>query len=166
MMILSSLDERFFGTLKEWLAVQPEILVLIRYPRAAGSRSFEFFNSFEKLSARIREQSSGTSVIAFRKKQLPFRGLVDHEFIQQCLSKIPESAEFLVVETTPTVVGSASWFGDTSGESHAELREALEERLGESVAVGDYPPFWLEDGPDLISAIVPNEEGLVVPQPY
>jgi hypothetical protein len=36
-----------------WLRGLPEILVLIRYPRAAGNKDFEFFASFGTLSIRI-----------------------------------------------------------------------------------------------------------------
>jgi hypothetical protein len=70
---VSSSDKSFLNTLQHWLTEQPEILVLIRYPRAAGSKSFEFFSTFDAVSERIHQLPSQTSVIAFQP-QLPLRG--------------------------------------------------------------------------------------------
>ncbi|MGC1649722.1 MAG: hypothetical protein WA741_28185 [Candidatus Sulfotelmatobacter sp.] len=70
------------------------------------------------------------------------------------------ATEFLVVETVRTTAGRASWFHDEAGESHNELREALEDSRGRHVAVGEYPK-WLEDGPDVISGYIPDRDGIV-----
>jgi hypothetical protein len=86
----SATDPKFLGTLERWLRSLPEILVLICYSAAAGSKDF-------------------------------------------------------------------NWVG---GETHAELREALEDSRGVPVAVGPYPP-WLVDTDDVVSAIVPDENGIV-----
>ena len=157
---ISAADPRFLGTLESWLHVQPEILVLIRYSRAAGSKDFELFSSFEALSERLRQLPPSTSIIAFRQPQLPLRGTVDEGFIAECLSCIPDSSEFLVLETVRRAYGKESRFHWEAGESHADLREALEESRGVPVAVGPYPP-WLVDTDDVISAIVPDEQGMV-----
>ena len=63
-----------------------------------------------------------------------------------------------MVETSPSAAGSYSWFHDAAGESHDELREALEDSRGKPVAVGEYPQ---DDGPDVISAYVPGRDGTV-----
>jgi hypothetical protein len=53
------------------------------------------------------------------------------------------------------------WFSRyEAGESHDELRQVLEGLRGRLVAVGEYPQ-WLKDGPDLISAFVPHQDGTV-----
>jgi hypothetical protein len=161
----SATDPKFLGTLESWLRDLPEILVLIRYSHAAGNKDFEFFSSFGTLSSRIRQLAPRTSVVAFRQPQLPLRGLVDECFISSCLSRIPDGSEFLVLETTRRAYGEMSWFHNESGESHGELREALEESRGTPVAVGPYPP-QLEDSDDVVSAIVPDENGIVRPGVY
>jgi hypothetical protein len=135
-------------------------LVLIRYSRAAGSKSFEFFTSFAVLEERLRQLPPETNVIAFRKPQLPLRGIVDDEFIGSCLNSISNGKEFVVVETVPRTAGRASWFHDEAGESHGELREALEDSRGRHVAVGEYPK-WLDDGQDVISGYIPDSDGIV-----
>ena len=74
--LLSTTDTKFLRTVEDWLHSQSEILVLIRYSRAAGSKSFEFFRSFERLRERLKELTPETSVTVFRKRQLPLRGIV------------------------------------------------------------------------------------------
>jgi hypothetical protein len=154
----SATDQKFLSTLESWLRGLPEILVLIRYP-ASGSRDFQFFSSFEALSNRRRQLPPSTSIIAFRRRQLPLREVVDDRFIASCLGCIPDRAEFIVLETARRAYGRKSWFHSAGGETHRELREALEDSRGVLVAVGPYPP-WLEDTDDVVSAIVPDENGI------
>src|SRR4051812_24079839 len=97
--MMSATDPAFLSMLQSWLRAQPEILVLIRYSRAAGSKSFEFFSSFETLTARLGQLSPSTSIVAFREPQLPLRGVVDDELISVCLKSLPEGLEFLLLET-------------------------------------------------------------------
>lgn len=158
-------DPKFLGTLESWLRNQPEVLLLIRYSHAAGSKDFEFFSSFQSVADRIRELPPLTCVIVFRQPQLPFRGVVDDGFIADCLSSTPEGSEYLVLEMTRRVYGRESWFHYGVGTSHAELREELEKSRGVAVAVGHYPP-WLEDTSDVISAVVPDGQGVVKPGMY
>jgi len=139
---------------------QSEILSLIRYSRAAGDKSFEFFVSFDRLRERLGELKPQTSVIAFRQRQLPLRGVVDDEFIARCVNSIPDRSEFLVVETVQSTVGHALLFHHEAGATLKELREALERLRGNPVAVGKYP-HWRSDSPDVISAYVPDEDGKV-----
>jgi hypothetical protein len=154
----SSTDTEFLNTLESWLNNLSQILVLIRYSAAAGNKDFEFFSSFEDLSKRISQLPPSTYIIAFRQMQLPLRGIVDEAFIASCLSHIPDGLEFLVVETVPRTYGGKSSFHHEAGETHAELRDALESLRGSPVAVGFYPP-WLADTDDVVSAIVPDENG-------
>ena len=162
---LSTRDSRFLGPVRSWLETKPEILVLIRYSGAAGSKSFESFSSFVAIADKLAHLPPSTSVTAFKQPQLPMRGVVDDRFIADCLSTIADGTEFLVLETVPRTAGKASWFHDEAGESHQELREALEDSRGCQVAVGPYPASWNENS-DVISAIVPDEQGNVLPGIY
>jgi hypothetical protein len=155
-------DPKFLTTLEAWLRSQPEILVLIRSSHAAGAKDFEFFTSFQDLSGRIGQLPPRTCVIAFRPPPLPLRGTVDDSFVAKCLSSIPDGTEYLVVETVRRVDGQMSWFHHGAGELHVELRDDLEQSRGVPVAAGLYPP-WLEDTDDVISAVVPDEHGVVSP---
>jgi len=157
--LTSTTDKEFLTTLKDWLDNQPEIMVLIRYSRAGGNKSFEFYTSFDALSKRLRRLSPGTNVIAYSKPQLPIRGVVDDSFINKCLLDIPDGKEFLVVETVQRTAGPHSWFHEEEGETHEELRETLESSRGMPVAVGEFPP-WPDGTRDVISGFVPDEDGV------
>jgi hypothetical protein len=158
--LTSTTDKEFLTTINDWLHSQPEVLVLIRYSRAAGNKSFEFFTTFEHLRERLGELTPKTAVTVFRECQLPLRGCVDDEFIEKCLNSVQTGSEFLVLRPTPRTSGNQSWFDYGAGESHEELREMLEGLRGEPVAVGEYPP-WLEDSLNVISAYVPEHDGSV-----
>ncbi|HYM78930.1 MAG TPA: hypothetical protein VE377_23355 [Candidatus Dormibacteraeota bacterium] len=156
----STTDKQFLKSLEDWLGGQSEVMILVRYSRAAGSKSFEFFTSFAALRARLALLKAETSVTAFRKPQLPLRGRVDDEFIGKCLSFIPGGTEFLVLETDPRMATQQWLFHHQAGASTDELQQALEGLRGRLVAVGEYPQ-WLKDSPDVISAYVPKQDGTV-----
>lgn len=158
MSLTSSADEAFLKTVESWLASGLEVLILIRYSRAAGDKSFEFYTSFAALQERLSQLPAEACITVFRNRQLPLRGFVDNEFIRACLSTLPDGSEFAVVETIRTKAGLDTRFDFAAGTSHEELREALDGRRGKSVAVGEYPP-WLEDSSDVISAYVPGQDG-------
>lgn len=154
-------DSRFCGIVESWLQGQQEILVLIRYSHAAGSRDFELFSSFRGFTERMRQLPPLACVTVFRQPQLPLRGVVDDEFIDRCLNSIPAGVEYLVVETIkrPYVTEPWNqWHRHNDGDSREELRTALEDSRGVEVAVGYYPS-WLEDNEDVVSAVVPDEHG-------
>ena len=135
----STTDKQFLKVLGDWLDSQSEIMILVRYSRAGGNKSFEFFTSFAALSKRLAQLKAETSVTAFRERQLPLRGYVDEEFIPKCLSAIPARSEFLVVETDPRMATQQWLFHHEAGESTDELRQVLEGLRGRLVAVGGIP---------------------------
>jgi hypothetical protein len=157
---VSTSDPIFLDTLKAWLQAEGEILLLSRFAYAAGNREFEFFCDFPSLEERLNQLPKSTSVIAFRQRQLPIRGIVDDSFIERCLKEIPESADYALTETVKRVYGKRSWFHHGGGRSHADLREDLEESRGTPVAVGVETP-WFNDTENVISAYVPDQNGCV-----
>ena len=156
----STTDGRFLRTLENWLRSQSEIMILIRFSRAAGSKSFEFYGEFAALRTRLARLNPETSVTAFRKPQLPLRGRVDDEFIGRSLNLIAEGSEFLVLETDPRMAAQQWFYHHEAGESLDELRQVLEGLRGRLVALGGYPQ-WQDGDPDVISAYVPSEDGTV-----
>jgi len=156
----STTEKKFLKSLEDWLHGQSEVMILVRYSRAAGNKSFELYTSFAALTQRLAQLKAETSVTAFRRPQLPLRGYVDDEFIGKCLSVIPAGSEFLVLETDPRMAAQQWLYHYEAGESHDELRQVLEGLRARLVAVGEYPQ-WLNDSPDVISAYVPHQDGTV-----
>jgi hypothetical protein len=156
----STSDPKFISTLKTWFRDQPELLALIRYHAHAGSKDFEFFSAFEALVERFRALPPRTCVTVFRQPQLPLRGVVDDAFIARCMSALPDGSEYLIAELERRTAGAGSWWHSAASVSHDEFREDLDSSRGRLVAVGLYPP-WLVDSEDVISAVVPDEHGVV-----
>lgn len=131
----STADKRFLKSLEDWLHGQSEVMILVRYSRVAGNKSFESYTSFAALTKRLAQLKADTSVTVFRKPQLPLRGYVDEEFIGKCLSFIPARSEFLVQETDPRMATQQWLYRYEAGESHDELRQVLDGLRGRLVAV-------------------------------
>jgi len=161
----SATDPRFLGRVSGWIGDRDEVLALIRYSHAAGAKDFEFFDSAGAFRARLGNLSPRDCVTVFGRPQLPLRGRADESFVRQALALVPDGAEFLVVGLEPVRYGCASWYPHSAGETHAELRESLQDLYGERVAFGPYPP-WLEDGEDVTSAVIPNPDGSVTTGVY
>jgi hypothetical protein len=162
---LATSDPDFLGRTCRWIAEQHDVLVLIRYSHAGGSKDFEFFDSTERFIDRLRGLPPRTCVTVFGKRQLPLRGLIDESFITTALRVLTNGAEYLVVGLDPARYGNFGWFTHRAGETHEELREDLLDLEGRNVAVGTYPP-WLEDGQDVISAVVPDPDGSITTGVY
>jgi hypothetical protein len=158
--MMSATNPAFLDMIENWLGSRPEILVLIRYSGAGGRKEFEFFSLYEPLIARLGRLPPRTSIIAFREPQLPLRGMVDGEFISNCLNALPDNSEFLLLESPRPERAEVAGLHWTAGETHAELREALQDARGRRVAVGPYPP-WLVETNAVIAGVVPDRDGVV-----
>jgi hypothetical protein len=161
---LSTRDDRFWEVADAWLLQGGEILVMLRYSRAAGSRDWYFARDSEWLRSLIGPLPAETSVILFRQSHLPLRGTAGKELAESAEALLPDGVEFLVVQLEPhrhhSPTHSMEWTVSQAGESHAELREAIDDLSGHAVAIGQHPPFW-QDNEDILEAIVPFADGSV-----
>jgi len=164
-MLQSVFDQSFQSKVIQWLHESRELLVMLRYPNAGGTRDYELHTGHESIARRLSEVPAQTSVIIFRDPQLQLRGIVTGNFIEAAVAHIPDGVEFLIVESALTTYGKHSWYRNASGTTHSELREELESCFDRPVIFGPYPP-WLEDGPGVISGYVPDATGVIKPGAY
>jgi hypothetical protein len=157
-------DPEFLAQIESWINQYGEVLVLLRYPYAAGSRDFVFFHRMEDFHSALQKLGSRTWVIAYGEPQLPLRGQVDDVLIQRALGQIPDGREYLIVCLEKTVEDYPPRYRreyeETAGETHEELRESLNELRGRRVGVGLFPP-WADESERTIEAFVPDEDGEV-----
>jgi hypothetical protein len=156
----STRSESFRRTACDWITRCGEVLALIRFSRAAGAKDFEFFTSPEAFEARLADLPVQTCVTLFRDRQLPIRGSVDEQFIDRALALIDVDSEWLLVALERTRYGEYSWFAHFAGETREELRADLQDNKGIPMACGQYPP-WLVQSESVISAVVPDHDGVV-----
>jgi hypothetical protein len=141
----------FLGRVAEWLQRSGEVLVILRYFRAAGAKDFALCRTPADFEALVQAVPRGTDIEVFRDAQLPLRGVVDEAFIEAALTTIPEGREYLLITTETRPGRSISRVGD-NGASHAELRESLADLHGVEVALGICPEYWGPDHQGLVSA--------------
>lgn len=156
----STADSEFIDTLREWFASEAEISLLYRFRNAAGSKAFELFSSLNALARKLERLPVGTSVTAFRERQLLLRGVVDDRFITEALRTIADRKEYMLIKLPGLAARENDWMDIRAGETHAELREDLDDARGSRVALGLYPP-WLEESPNVIHGYVPDRDGIV-----
>jgi hypothetical protein len=162
----SSRDTAFLATIAGWIESRSEVLVMFRWPNAAGSKSFEFFQDVSAFMARLEASAQRTSVIVFREPQLPLRGLIDEDFIRRAVNLVPESTGYLIAGLDRITMGNGSWYPESAGESYQELIADLRDWWpGHRVAVGPYPE-WLQDNEGVLSAYIPDADGTVRPAAY
>ena len=163
---LSSSDSSFRKATAEVLARLGEIVALIRFPFAAGDRSYEIFADADAFYRRLAELPERTSVTVFCDRQLPLRGIVDASFVEQVLAEIPNGADWIVARTTQISMGGRSWYHIMESNNHNDLREELLDDFcfGHSVAVGREPDRLTAGR--AIAAYVPCADGTVMPGTY
>jgi hypothetical protein len=165
MCLTSTNNPTFRAKTAQWIAERHEVLAIIQYSHCGGSKDFEFFESREAFDARLAELPPRTCVTVFGERQFPIRGLVNDDLIARSLALIPDGVEFAVVGLELVRYGACAWYSHTIGISATELSDELQERRGELVAIGRFPP-WLEDSSEVVSATVPNSDGSVTPGVY
>lgn len=140
----------YLATVRQWIAASGEVLVVMRYLRAAGSRDFALVSSAEQFDRLVDVCPVGTDIIVFRDPQLPLRGVVDETFLKQVESSFPHNPECLVVEVKPKTPNDPRCSGQI--DHLAGLKHDLEETRGEIVAIGECPDFCGPDNDGMISA--------------
>jgi hypothetical protein len=148
----------FLQRVAAWINGTGEVLVILRFLRAAGAKNFALCRTRQEFESLVKCVPRGTDIEVFRDRQLPLRRVVNESFIESAVRMIREGDEYLLV-TIETQPGSRiSRFGDI-GASHDDLRESLAELMGSEVAFGACPDYCRPDGDDLISAAKDGIDG-------
>lgn len=167
---IASNNLHFLTQVEQFIERHGEVLVLFRYARMAGAKDFMFFHDMLSFQSKLEGLAPHTNVIVYGERQLPLRGKVDDVFVQRALEVLPENVEYLLLCLEKTVHDYRPhhyWesFDYSAGETHAELREDLDEYRGRLVALGAWPP-WPGGNEHTIEAYVPDQEGRISPGPY
>lgn len=147
-------DDAFLQAVQRLLAAG-EILVVVRYAYAAGSRDYLFLNemgAFRRLLDRLGHRDSVVVMTSFRKV---IEGRVDDAMIAAAESAYPTGAYWLVLDENPPQYQARDYLI----ESRAELLDELESMLGRQVRIIEEPQFTSEE--HSINAYIPDKDGVV-----
>ncbi len=123
----------FLERVSGWLQRSGEVLIILRYLRAAGAKDFALCRSLGDFEVLVQSLPAGTDIEVFREPQLRHRGVVDDAFIASALDAIRDDQEYLLV-TTETLPSSGICRSGEIGCTHADLRESLNDLMGNHVA--------------------------------
>lgn len=143
-------DEKFLSVAEGWIREHGEVLVRYTLSHAAGSDGCAFCESIDSLRMLVERFPPATRVTVFRGPRLPYRGIVDAEFVKRVMSSIDDRKDYLLVTFEPEPYQIA--LSCCAGSSHQDLREDLDDHLGERVAVGEEPHFTTESPETAITA--------------
>jgi len=141
----------FLDAVGRWIDLSAEVFVVLRYLRAAGAKDYAFVKTRAEFAVLVESVPDGTDIIAFRDRQLPFRGKVTAQFITQAKTHVTDGEEYMLVRRVPKKPRDLRLFGEM-GDTHATLVEDLNEEIGEEVALGVCPRFIESDNDRMISA--------------
>jgi len=144
------IDNTFLERVADWLTHHGEVLVVLRYLAAAGSKDFALCRTMAEIEQLIGWASIGTDIVVFREPHLPMRGTVTDDFIEKALRGIPEGGEYLILSSEREQWNSSCRVY-REGDTHSDLREHLAEFFGHEVALGDFPNYVVDDHEGMIS---------------
>ena len=149
------LDDQWVATANSWIREGGETLLSIRYLYNSPPMNFGLPRSLDQLRLIIEACPDGAELTLWRSVSL-VRGALTPAIIQEARASIPEHSECVVLftqsgsETDPRLEGDA-WH--TVSGMLAEAPELLEERMGQTVAIG----AWTES--DCITGVKGGVEG-------
>ena len=150
---ISALDPAFQQRIADWIETHGEVYVVLRYSAAAGNKDYYLIQSAADFRRITLKLPADTSVIVMLEPQLPLRGTVDASFVEHAVQALPDGQWWFLLPN-PTAHHSHSEVGET----HQELRAALEEYRAQPVALG-LEPNWVPDIPEIVEALYPREDG-------
>ena len=140
----------YVSTVRNWIETTGEVLVIMRYLRAAGAKDYAIVTSAEEFHRLVDVCPIGTDIIVFRDRMLPMRGVVDHFFAKLVRESLPEDLEYLLVKMKPEKPDDPRCVGLCGYVRHFD--SDLEDMVGETIAIGECPNFSRPDNEGMISA--------------
>jgi hypothetical protein len=138
--------------LSDWFEDAGELYVDINLPHSGASSTPYFVRSLQDLKELVAQQDwPEISITIFHRRQYPLRGIVGGELIAKALDYVHDNEWYMIVSPKDYYPSRCIFYG--SGNSHAELRQELQELAGELVGIGrdpfDYDTTWFHFSPDI-----------------
>jgi hypothetical protein len=156
---LSTRDGEFLDAVQSLFAA-PEVLVVVRYVYGAGNRDFLILKNMSEFHSLIGKLRNRDSVVVMKSFQKIKEGIVEHAFIEAAAAVYRMASNWILIGKD-NFEHTAEW---AYAGSEAELREELQDRLGNYVCIVDEPNYISDE--HSIGAYVPDEDGIVRPGAY
>jgi hypothetical protein len=157
-------DPNLAETLHEALRRSGEMTILQRLTRSAGRRDWFLIESASDITAVLGEGRPHDAFSFFITRQFDARGRLDEELIERLraiLSTMPLNTDELLVAQR---VSGQIRLQDCEGFSSNQIEEFLDwakGHVGADVVAGQHPPLLSNNADEVVTAIVPDQEGKV-----
>lgn len=167
---LSTANEAFCLVVEDALDRGEELVVLVRHAAAGGAKDYFVVRRPEELAGVLGRRGPRTSISVFFAAALPVRGVAGPETERAALELLATSSsdpapgvDALRLDMEgpplPSTCGP-EWLGTAD-----EVRSWFLANRGAPVAVG-LLRFWEDNGDRVVTAYVPDDDGVVRPGPY
>lgn len=141
----------FLDRAASWIEQAGEVLVILRYLRAAGAKDYAICRNIAEFRDLVDAAPLGTDIEVFKDAQLPLRGVVDEVFAASAFEMIPPRGDYLLISLEKRENSQVSRVA-LLDNCPDELRGTLAELMGVQAAFGPCPDFNVADHEELISA--------------
>jgi hypothetical protein len=153
-------SEKDFQDAVPLIFAAPEVLVVVRYVYGGGKRDFlilRAMSEFHQLLGTLWARDSVVVMNSFRKIR---EGKVDRGFIESAAAACTKGSSWVLIGKDNFEHTPASAYA----ESEAEVREELQDRLGNHVCIVDEPDYISDE--HSINGYIPDSDGVVRPGSY
>lgn len=154
---ISITDSEFLEPLNKALGQGHELLVLHMPPQPVVTRHWFLVNRPEQLTKVLSTGKLRSWFSVFLEPELCLRGIAGDALQDTAVQLLLELGEILLARIVPNHL----LLDDVRGtESLDDIEEWFSYNWGYDVAFGRYPPFWLPNGPEVLTAFVTDEKVL------
>ena len=159
---MSTDDLKFRAIVDEAIQRLGEVIVLKDVPYRAGHKEWFLFTEFAYFVDLVAKSTPRTAFSVFRKRELPSRQAVTLDIVDQFLEQITHHQEIMIADhqTDQGILTILAEF-DAHDVETDEVKKWATEFKGTQVIWGRLPPWWLPNGEDVITAYVPDTDGIV-----
>jgi len=131
-------DEAWIATARSFFCEGCEVLLSIRYLYNSPCMNFVLLRSLEQLRLVVDVVPDGAELTLWRDAKFPIRGQLTKGLLEAARTSIPEDVESVCVFTESGSDPDPRMEGDCWHLAKHMFSE-LEDRIGESVAIGPWP---------------------------
>jgi hypothetical protein len=162
--LIATTDPRLKEFVRTALDHVNDLVVLHRFDRAAGRREWYLMSRIDQFETILSYGVGRDAFTFFLRPHLPIRGILGEALADQfksALADVPENrSELIICRMVAEQPRLESCEGFSRHEA-ADVSNWIHEHAGDSVIGGQHPPLLSNDPDELITAVVPDENGRV-----
>jgi hypothetical protein len=160
---VSSTNPEFRRFVLQALAEGKSVVLLFRYPNAAGAKGYFIVRSSTEFDATMNRAPYRTSITAFLEDNFKLRGIANDDLCNQAIDLLAtvfaeyEGVDIIRTDGTESELDDEHYAFVATPE---EIHEWFRTHKGVSVLVGTMI-FWHANCPEIVTVYAPDDDGVV-----